>query len=293
MQFEIRKRLSNGLTFNTSYAWASAYMLQRYGFTRPAAEIAQSGQVGNVQHALKGNWLYELPFGDGKRWGSHSNGVINALLGGWEFDGVGRIQTGEQIDFGNVRLIGMSEDEFRKSVELRVASNGQVFILPQEIIDNTVKAFSTSATSTTGYALGVPSGRYLAPANGPDCIETAPGYGDCGVRSLVANAPRLVRFDLSMVKRIKIHGSVNFEFRAELLNALNSPYFTPASTGGQPIGMSTTYTTATAGPVANFNNGGTPVTNATAGASADSFRLTTLLGDNTSRIIQLVWRVRW
>ena len=293
IQLEFRKRLSDGLTFNTSYAWASAWMMQRYGFSRPAAEIAQSGQVGNVQHALKGNWLYELPFGEGKRWGGHSGGVLNALLGGWEFDGVGRIQTGEQIDFGNVRLVGMTEDEFRKSVELRVASNGQLFILPQDIIDNSVKAFQTSPTSANGYsALGAPAGRYLAPANGPDCIESAPGYGDCGIRSLVANAPRLVRFDLSMVKRVKIHNDVNFEFRAEMLNAFNSPYFNIATTGGQPLGMTTSFY-GPGGPYANFNNGSYPAGNAVVGASADSFRLTQLLGDNTSRIIQLVFRVRW
>jgi hypothetical protein len=271
-------------------------MFQRYGFTKPLEEIKQSGQVGNVQHALKGSWLYELPFGRDQKWGSNAGGFLNALIGGWEFDGVGRIQTGEQIDFGNVRLVGMSEDEFRKSVDLRVGPtvNGvaQLYVLPQDIIDNTVKAFSTSATSASGYTLGAPTGRYLAPANGPDCIETAPGYGDCGVRSLVANAPRLVRFDISMVKSINIHGSVNFEFRAELLNAFNAPYYSPASAGGQPIGMSTLFT-GPGGPVANFNNGGTPVANTTAGASSDSFRLTGLLGDNTARIVQLVWRVRW
>jgi hypothetical protein len=268
-------------------------MMQRYGFQHDAEEIAQVGQVGNVQHAVKGNWLYELPFGEGKRWGGHSGGVINALLGGWEFDGVGRIQTGEQIDFGNVRLVGMSEDEFRKSVELRVGAGGQLFILPQDIIDNTVKAFQTSATSANGYgALGAPTGRYMAPANGPDCIETSPSAGDCGVRSLVANAPRLVRFDLSLVKRVRIHGDVNFEFRAEMLNAFNAPYFNIATTGGQPLGMTTTYYTPN-GPYANFNNGAYAQANAVSGASADSYRLTQLLGDNQSRIIQLVWRVRW
>jgi hypothetical protein len=293
MQFEFRKRLSNGLTFNTSYAWASAYMTQRYGFQHAAEEIAQAGQVGNVAHAVKGNWLYELPFGEGKRWGGHSGGLINALLGGWEFDGVGRVQTGEQIDFGNVRLVGMSEDEFRKSVELRVGAGGQLFILPQDIIENTVKAFQTSATSANGYgALGAPTGRYMAPANGPDCLETSPGAGDCGIRTLVANAPRLVRFDLSMVKRVKIHGDVNFEFRAEMLNAFNAPYFNIASTGGQPLGMTTSFYTPN-GPYANFNNGAYPAANAVSGTSADGYRLTTLLGDNTARIIQLVWRVRW
>ena len=56
-------------------------------------------------------------------------------------------------------------------------------MLPQDVIDDTIKAFSVSATSPTGYgALGAPSGRYFAPANGPDCIETISNdYGDCGV----------------------------------------------------------------------------------------------------------------
>ena len=183
-----------------------------------------------------------MPFGRDQKWASHVGGLLEGLIGGWEFDGVGRVQTGEQIDFGNVRLVGMSVDEFRKAVDLRVGASGQLFILPQDIIDNTVKAFAVSATSADGYSLGAPTGPYLAPANGPDCIETAPSAGDCGVRSLVANALPLVRFDLSMVKHVKIHGSVNFEFRAELLNAFNRPYFSPASTGGQPIGFSTAFT---------------------------------------------------
>jgi hypothetical protein len=293
IQLEFRKRMSKGLQFNTSYAWADAFLFQRFGFTKPATEIAQSGQVGNVQHAVKAAWLYELPFGRDQKWGSGASGLLNGLIGGWEIDGVGRIQTGEQIDFGNVRVIGMSTEEFQKSVELRVGAGGQLFLLPQDIIDNTVKAFQTSATSANGYgALGAPTGRYMAPANGPDCLETSPGFGDCGIRSLVANAPRLVRFDLSMVKRVKIHGDVNFEFRAEMLNAFNAPYFNIASTGGQPLGMTTSFYGPN-GPYANFNNGSYPAANAVSGASADSYRLTSLLGDNTARIIQLVWRVRW
>jgi hypothetical protein len=176
----------------------------------------------------------------------------------------------------------MTEDEFRKAVDLRVGTGGQLFILPDDIIQNTVKAFSVSATAANGYSQGAPTGRYLAPANGPDCIETAPSFGDCGIRSLVVNGPQLIRWDLSVVKRVRVHGDVNFEFRIEALNAFNKPYFSPV------LGTSTTFP-ATNGP----SQTGTPTTNATVGTSADSFRLTSLLGDNTARIIQLVWRVRW
>jgi hypothetical protein len=110
------------------------------------------------------------------------------------------------------------------------------------------------------------------------------------MRSVVVNGPRLIRFDLSMVKRVRIKGSVSAEFKVEMLNALNSPYFNPASTGGIPLGMnSTNVFTAPGGPVFV----GTPIVNASAGSSVDSFRLTQLLGDNQARIVQLIWRVRW
>ena len=67
-------------------------------------------------------------------------------------------------------------------------------MLPQDIIDNTVAAFSVSATSPTGYSGGATDGRYIAPANGPDCIEIAQtaadnGFGDCGVGSLIVTGP--------------------------------------------------------------------------------------------------------
>src|SRR5262245_19188329 len=170
LQFELRKRLSDGVLFNTSYAWGRATISQRYGWQRPTADILQTGQVGGVEHAWKANWIYELPFGRNQRWGHDAGGLKDALIGGWSIDGVARIQTGEMLDFGNVRLVGMTEQELRDAVGLRVAVNGQLFILPDDIIQNPVRPFNVSATSATGYsALGGPTGRYLAPTTGTAC----------------------------------------------------------------------------------------------------------------------------
>ncbi len=290
MQFEFRKRYSNGLSFNTSYTWSKAQLRQRYSFNKPLEWIDQAGQVGNVQHAVKGNWIFEIPVGKDRRFGANLPGILEAVVGGWSMDGVARVQTGETLDFGNVRLVGMSQKELQKEIKIHQGAGGQIFILPDEILQNTIRAFSVSATSASGYgALGAPTGRYLAPANGPDCIESAPGYGDCGLRSLVVNGPGLVRFDLGVSKKFDVVGRVTFEFRGEMLNAFNEPYFNPASAGGTPLGLTTT-TTGPGGPVAT---GGTPTANTTAATNIDNYRLTALLGDNQARIIQLVWRVRW
>ena len=47
-----------------------------------------------------------------------------------------------------------------------------VYMLPDDVILNTRRAFSVSTTSATGYsrASARPKGRYIAPANSDDCI---------------------------------------------------------------------------------------------------------------------------
>jgi hypothetical protein len=230
LQLELRKRLSHGLQFQTSYVFGQAYGSERYSLRTERKSVPQSGTVGGVTHAFKGNWIYELPFGQGRRFGGSVGPWMDRLIGGWSFDGIARIQTGRLLDFGDVRLFGMTKEELQKSFKLRYDHAGRaVYMLPEDIVENTVRAYSVSATSASGYSGEPPTGRFIAPPNGPDCIEIAPGYGNCGINNLVVTGPRLVRFDLSAVKRVAIRGRVNFEFRAEFLNAFNHPWFTPVT----------------------------------------------------------------
>ncbi len=228
LQLELRKRLSHGLQFNTNYTFGKGYVSERYSFRTPRKPILDVGAEGTVDHAFKSTWVYELPFGRGRRFGGNAGGFMDRVIGGWSFDGVARIQSGRLLDFGNVRLVGMSVADVQDMFNLRFDDAGKaVFMLPQDVIDNTVKAFSVTPT---GYsAQGAPTGRYFAPANGPDCIEVATGYGDCGINQLIVRGPWLYRFDLSTEKRIPIKGRVNFIFRAEFLNAFNTPWFTPVT----------------------------------------------------------------
>jgi hypothetical protein len=186
-----------------------------------------------VTHAIKSTFVYELPFGQGKRFGTSSGAVMDRIIGGWQVSGTARFQTGELIDLGNVNVVGMSLDEVQDLFKVRYTGPGNtpIYMWPQDIIDNTIKAFSTSATSSTGYgSLGPPSGRYFAPANGTDCLEVV--NGDCAPRDHYVTGPKVVTFDLSAVKRITLVGHTNFEFRAEMLNAFNNINFTPVAQTG-------------------------------------------------------------
>ena len=183
---------------------------------------------------------------------------------------VSRVQSGRLVDLGNVRLVGMTADDVQGFFKLRFDDAGKkVWMLPQDVIDNTIRAFNVSATSPTGYASGgPPTGRYFAPANGPDCIEIDNGadFGDCGTRSLVVTGPMFQMHDFSVAKRVTVVGRTNVEFRFEMLNVFNNANFVPTGERG---------------------------TNNSLGSTLNNYEVTGLTGANTARVIQLVTRFNW
>jgi outer membrane receptor protein involved in Fe transport len=275
LQVEFRRRYSDGLQFQTSYVFGKAYISDWETFRQPQFYIRDAGSPGDVTHQFKANIVYDLPFGQGRRFGSNANGVVDRVIGGWQIGLSTRLQSGRLLDLGNVRLVGMSENDVQNMFKLRFDNEGKkVWMLPQDVIDNTILAFSVSPTTASGYAGASPTGRYFMPANGPDCIEVDPGnnsagsgdYGQCGTRSLVVTGPLYQQHDIRISKRTRIVGTVDFEFAAEMLNAFNQANFLPApATAGVPM----------------------------IGSTLANYEVTTLTGTNTSRIIQLVGRINW
>ncbi len=264
LQFELRRRLANGVQFNASYVYGVGEESVRYSFRVPRETRKSAGTTeGEVSHAFKINWMLELPFGRGKRFMADAGGILDRIIGGWQIHGNARVQSGIWVDFGNVRMVGFDEKELRKMFKLRINENQRVFMLPQAVIDESIKAFSTSATSATGYGgLGAPSGRYFAPAMGPGCLETvAAGYGECGTRTLAVRGPMFKEVDISIMKVLPIVKRVQAEFRIEMLNAFNSVNYVPVTGVG--------------------------------GTTAASFEISGLTGTNTARVVQLVSRISW
>jgi len=224
-QVEVRRRLAHGLLLNANYVFAKAYAGSRYSFRTGWVNNLNTSNGGTVQHSFKMNWVLELPVGAGKALFANSHGIVERIVGGWEWDGTMRIQTGPILNLGNVNLVGMTVKDLQDAYALRFDdANKIIYIFPQDIIDNTYKANNVSATSTTGYsASGAPSGRYIAPANSNGCIQVV--TGDCAMRALIIHGPNFVRFDMSAVKRIRFTETKNFELRAEFLNAFNNVNF--------------------------------------------------------------------
>jgi len=272
MQVELRRRLAHGLLLQANYTWGKGYTGNRYSFRQGWVNALSTNNGGTLRQAFKVNWVYDVPLGKGQLLLNNLNGfagrLLNTIVGGWEMDGTGRIQTGAVINLGNVSMVGMTRRDVQAAYQIRFDdANKVVYFLPQDIIDNTIKAFSTSATSTTGYgSLGVPTGRYFAPANSNGCIQVV--TGDCAGQTLFVQGPRFVRFDLSAVKRIRFNERANFELRAEFLNAFNNIDF-----------------------LGNTNTG--PSSSATFGQVTSAYRDSSNTQDPGGRLVQIVLRINF
>jgi hypothetical protein len=141
-----------------------------------------------------------------------------------------------------------------------------VFSMPQDIIDNTRRAYSTDPLTATGYsaALGVPTGRYIRPSGGDGCI---PIYrGDCGAPDIQLNGPMLTRVDLRIKKSFPFLSRGSAELTLEMLNALDNINFNHAMNPGEGAGI--------------FQVG-------------SSYTDINTTFDPGGRIGQVVWRINW
>ena len=189
MQFELRRRLAQGFQFQSSYVFGRAEETVFLSHRVDDFYRRDSGDPGDLTHQLKGNFVYDLPFGQGRRFMADANAFMERLVGGWQLGLNVRLQSGRLVDLGNVRLVGWGPDDVQDAFELRFADGDKkIYMFPQEIIDNTIRAFSLSATTANGYSGAAPEGKYFAPANSATCTEVVGGTGECGgTRSLVVH----------------------------------------------------------------------------------------------------------
>jgi hypothetical protein len=108
LQLSLRGRMK-GLVFDVNYTFSKSldygsnaeYIneFQGAGFADQIVDAWKPRQnYGpsdfDLRHQVNANWVFDLPWGAGRRWGSHSKGVSNAVLGGWQLTGLFRLTSG-------------------------------------------------------------------------------------------------------------------------------------------------------------------------------------------------------
>ena len=247
MTIELRRRLSRGLLIQANYtfgkAMANTYQSSSSVFDQPSTlrnfDLRRGVAPFDITHSIKTNFIYELPFGQGRKFFTGARGIVNGLVGGWGFNGNIRIQSGNPFSMGNVQLVGMSKKELQEAVGVYRDPDGFIYVFPKDIRENTVKAFNSSisinaptgqpSTVNIAYTQGVPSGRFIAPFGFDNCAQAF--TGGCGFANLVLKGPSFFRSDLSIVKKVRFNERMNLELRGEFLNAFNNINFLVGAAG--------------------------------------------------------------
>ena len=237
--FEFRRRMSRGLLAQFNYTFGKAlvnnYASSSAVFDQPATirdmTFEKNHAPFDISHAVKANFIYELPVGRRRQFFSGANGWVDKLIGGWGFNGNIRIQTGTPFSFGNVQLVGMTKKDLQDAIGIYRGQSdadginrGSVFFLPEDIRLNTFRANNITFTAAGAtFTQGAPTGRFIAPAGFGNCAQAF--GGGCGFERLVLKGPAFFRSDLSIVKKVNFTETMNLELRGEFLNAFNNINF--------------------------------------------------------------------
>lgn len=105
LQTTLSKRMSNGLYFLAAYTWSK--MMDEgagtvnfiYTPARSAYNLKQerSTSLSDIPQQISLAYVYDLPFGQGRRFGGQSGALLNTLIGGWQLAGIQQYSSGAPL----------------------------------------------------------------------------------------------------------------------------------------------------------------------------------------------------
>ncbi len=217
-QLRVEKRVSRGLTFLVNYTnskfidngegtWA---WLGNHGSLQDTTNLKgeRSLSANDIPQRVAMSFLYELPFGRGRRFLSNTNRVLDGALGGWQTANIFFFSTGVPMVW--------SEDTGAYN---RFLSSGR----PDKVC-NGVK--SGPIVNRLGDQQDA-NGNILNPYFDASCFQVPQSFA-------VGSAPRTdphIRWpggrdwDFSLLKNFAIKEKVTVQFRSEFFNFVNRPQF--------------------------------------------------------------------
>jgi len=227
LQAEIRRRFTGGWYYQVNYTWSKAFT----NAEQAQAEFAPylDNTVGDawekkrlnqdVQHVLKGNFVYELPFGPGKRFWN-SGGVAGKFLGGWQISGIAQFRTGRPISFISGR------GTFNRSARSGNNTPNTTLTIPE--LQARVGLFFDPRT---GLPLLVDPALIASDGRANSAFFTHPPAGQVGQLSLTpVDGPGYWNVDTAVIKRIRFKERLGIELRLEAFNVFNHTNFSVPNT---------------------------------------------------------------
>jgi hypothetical protein len=211
LQAKLERRFANGFNLLVSYTWSK--LIDDVGATTtgfPGESFSGGGlqdyynlrgeralATFDTPHYLAVNSVWELPFGRNRKF-LNRNGFVDAVLGGWQLNGLAIFHTGVPL-----QLTTASNNLFNYGGTERPNWNGQDPTRPGSIESRLNNYFNAAAFSQPApFTFG----------------NTARTIGNL-------RGPGQANMDLSIIKNFVIHEQIRLQFRAESFNTLNHPQF--------------------------------------------------------------------
>ncbi len=211
LQAKIEKRYSNGFYLLNSFTWSKAIdnaggHLETFNGDNSRINYrnlpSEKGQ-GSYNQPLNNttSFVYELPYGKGRRFGSSTNGFMDAILGGWRLSGIHIAQSGQPINIS--------------------------YSAPSQFQVSGAPTYRPNYVGGNVYAPEGTAQRYLNPAaviapNVQNPNDPSQPFGTLGRN--VGRSESIFQFDGGAHKAFSIPKSENMklEFRAEFFNLFNT-----------------------------------------------------------------------
>ncbi len=188
------KRYTNGVMFAVNYTWMKLEDALNF-FTDWDEQPYRDLQGDQRRHRLVITTLVDLPFGPGKRYGGNTSGLIAGLIGGWQFNTIGEIQSGRPLAYnGSAILLDPGNIALPKS---------------EQSFD---RWFDNSSTALNNPR---PDGSFAWSVLGPNEYRTIKG------RFPDVNEPTEPQWAFSFFKNNRI-GDKNLQVRVEIFNVFNT-----------------------------------------------------------------------
>ncbi len=197
LQVTVNKRFSKGFLLNTNYTWQKSLdgqsSLAEVKVQNPFDRRQDySRSSWDINHVFNFSYVYELPFGAGRQFGTNWSKAADLLLGGWVLQGITRLESGPPINV----LSGQD-----------IANTGRSNQRPNLVGDPNTgpktidEWFNTKA--------------FVRPAQFT--------FGTAG--AFITNAPGITTIDVAMEKRFRITENHGLEFKTEFFNVPNTVNF--------------------------------------------------------------------
>ncbi|MFM8396029.1 MAG: hypothetical protein ACKOB4_19085, partial [Acidobacteriota bacterium] len=208
MQARLERRFSGGYTLLASYTW-SKFLEASSFLNEQDTQYERRLNDSDLPHRLVVSGIWELPFGRGRQFGASWNRFADAVLGGWQFQGIGQFQSGRPLTMGNVYYNG-------DITQLKTTIAGSLIDAP--VFATGGFYFNDAAVQTNGVV-------DAAKQRSDPRIALIANYRTLPSRYARFRGDNLNLWDLSVSKNFAVTETIRFQLRGEFLNAFNTPNF--------------------------------------------------------------------